>query len=62
MAMDQPTIVYHKDKSQMKNGGHTKNELDALADRWASNHKSLVGQKVSLSEYFNNNNEIKRKG
>jgi hypothetical protein len=57
MAMDQPTISYHKDK---KEGSHNKREMDALADSWAKRHKSVAGQRISLKDYLNNNNALKK--
>jgi hypothetical protein len=63
MAIDQPVVVYPKDKSNAKNGGHTAAEMNRLADEHARSHKSMVGRQISLGGYLNYdmNSEIKGK-
>lgn len=56
MILDQPTIVYHKED---KSDSHSKKEMDSLFDKWKAKHKSLSGEKISLSDYLNNNNALK---
>lgn len=62
MVMDQPIVVYPKDKSQMKNGGHTAEEMNKIAEEHKNRHKSLVGQKISLGEYFKKDIKNENKG
>ena len=52
MAIDQPTLVYPKEK---KAGHASKVEMDELTAAWEEKHKhSRVGQQISLNEYFSN--------
>lgn len=67
MVADQPLIVYDRSGD----GGstepvHTKEEMDALADRWLANKKkrhgdnwSAVGRKVELSGFLRGAPEAK---
>ncbi|WP_333615535.1 hypothetical protein [Bacteroides pyogenes] len=52
MAIDQPIVVYPKDKSKQKNNGHTAEEMNAMADNYARKHKSRVGKHISLGDYL----------
>ena len=62
MVMDQPIVVYPKDKSRMKNGGHTAEEMNKIAEDYKNRHKSLVGQKISLGEYLKEDIKNENKG
>nr|WP_314662032.1 hypothetical protein [uncultured Prevotella sp.] len=60
MAIDQPTIVYLKDKDSKH---ASKAEIDELTEEWEKKHKkSRVGQKISLNDYFNNDIKQEDKG
>lgn len=52
MAIDQPVIVYRKEKK----GGHaSKAEMDEITEAWERKHRqSRAGRRISLNEYFNN--------
>ena len=59
MVADQPIIVYKKDKKRNSDGSvkHTAKEMDDLWDNWVKKKEkegSLVGKKISLSDYLNN--------
>lgn len=59
MVADQPIIVYKKDKKRNSDGSvkHTVKEMDDLWDNWVKKKEkegSLVGKKISLSDYLNN--------
>lgn len=59
MVADQPIIVYKKDKKRNPAGSvkHTAKEMDDLWDNWVKKKEkegSLVGKKISLSDYLNN--------
>lgn len=58
MVIDQPMIVYKKDRRDANgNIKHTKKEMDDLWDNWVKKKEkegSLVGKKISLSDYLNN--------
>lgn len=50
MAADAPFVKYRDN-----NKSHTKSEMDKLADRWNEKRKeqgSMVGKKISLSDYL----------
>ena len=58
MVADQPLFVYPKNKKEDGHKKHTKKEMDDLYDRWMEkkkNEESLVGKKISLADYINNN-------
>ena len=57
MVADQPLVVYPKTKNEVGPKNHTKKEMDDLYDRWMEKKKnegSLIGKKISLSDYLNN--------
>ena len=59
MVADQPIIVYKKEKKRNPDGSvkHTAKEMDDLWDNWVNKKEkegSLVGKKISLSDYLNN--------
>lgn len=59
MVADQPIIVYKKDKKHNPDGSvkHTAKEMDDLWDNWVKKKEkegSLVGKKISFSDYLNN--------
>ena len=57
MVADQPLVVYPKSKKECGPKKHTKKEMDDLYDRWMEKKKnegSLIGKKISLSDYLNN--------
>lgn len=54
MIIDSPIVVYNHEEDKKKEP--TRKKMDDLSKRWAAKNKnSLVGQKISLSDYFNNN-------
>ena len=57
MVADQPLVVYPNSKKEGGPKKHTKKEMDDLYDRWMEKKKndgSLVGKKISLADYLNN--------
>ena len=57
MVADQPLVVYPKTKNEGGPKKHTKKEMDDLYDRWMEKKKkeeSLIGKKISLTDYLNN--------
>lgn len=57
MVADQPLVVYPKTKKESGPKKHTLKEMDDLYDRWMEKKKnegSLVGKKISLADYLNN--------
>lgn len=55
MAVDQPLVVYPKDKDRAAK--HSKKKMDDVYERWvAKKHKenSVVGEQISLTDYFKN--------
>lgn len=57
MVADQPLVVYPKTKKESGPKKHTLKEMDDLYDRWMEKKKnegSLVGKKISLTDYLNN--------
>lgn len=54
MIIDSPIVVYNHNEDKKKEP--TRKKMDDLSARWAAkNKKSLVGQKISLGDYLNNN-------
>lgn len=57
MVADQPLVIYPKTKKESGTKKHTLKEMDDLYDRWMEKKKkegSLVGKKISLADYLNN--------
>ena len=57
MVADQPLVVYPKIKKVSGPKKHTLKEMDDLYDRWMEKKKnegSLVGKKINLTDYLNN--------
>lgn len=54
MAVDQPLTVYPKDKSKMKNSGHTADEMKRIAQEWERKHGSAgrSSEKINMSEFL----------
>lgn len=54
MAIDQPIVVYPKDKKDLKNGGHTAAEMKKIAEEWEKKHgkPGRVKEKVNLQEFL----------
>lgn len=54
MAIDQPLTVYPKDKKDMKNGGHTAEEMRKIAEEWERKHGKAgrVSEQIKLSEFM----------
>lgn len=51
--IDSPIILYSNDENKKSDPG--REHMDEIGERWAEMHKnnSLVGKKVSLSDYLN---------
>lgn len=56
MAIDQPVVIYKKDKKREM----SKKEADKAADEWYKRRqeKGSVLERIKLSEFFNNNTNI----
>nr|DAK99924.1 MAG TPA: hypothetical protein [Caudoviricetes sp.] len=59
MAIDQPLVSYKKAEQKLSEVEHTKDEMDALADRWLAHKKALhgedwngKGEQITLSGYL----------
>lgn len=54
MAIDQPITVFPKDEKKSENGGHTRAEMQKIAEDWERKHGKAgrVSEKVSLSEFL----------
>lgn len=54
MVLDQPLVVYPKDKDASVS--HTKKEADEIYDKWIENKRNrggyLKGETISLNEYL----------
>lgn len=52
MMIDQPITVYPKDKKNDVNGGHTRAEMQKIAEEWEKKHGKAgrLSKKVSLSD------------
>lgn len=59
MVIDQPMIVYKKDRRDANgNIKHTKKEMDDLWENWLKKKEregSLVGKKIDFGEYMKGN-------
>ena len=52
MAIDQPTIVYLRDKTDKH---ASKSEIEELTEAWEARHsQSRAGKRISLNDYFSN--------
>lgn len=59
MAIDQPLVSYKKAEQKLSEVAHTKDEMDALADRWLAHKKAIhgedwngKGEQITLSGYL----------
>ena len=62
MAVDQPIIVYAKDKDKNK---PSKRKMQELSDNWTKhkeNEESLVGKKINLYDLLNTKTEEQSDG
>lgn len=54
MAIDQPITVFPKNKKTSKNGGHTRAEMQKIAEEWEKKHGKAgrVSEKINMSEFL----------
>lgn len=54
MAIDQPLTVYPKDKKDSPNGGHTRAEMQKIAEDWKKKYgePGRVSEKIKLSDFM----------
>lgn len=47
MSVDVPIVVYKRNK---RDKGHTREDMDKLAEAWSKRKKVVVGKKISLGD------------
>lgn len=63
MMIDQPITVYKKDRSKMKNGGHTAAEAKRIREAWEAKYGKggKMSKKIKLSEFLSHGKKEDKK-